>query len=49
MRSAGHNLGVNLDEFFLIIRFTRHWIHYGLLAHFGICVLVAGIEGMAGK
>ena len=33
----------------LIVRFTRHWIHYGLLAHVGVCVLVAAIQGLLGN
>jgi len=40
---------VAIEDVFLIIRFTRHWIHYGFLAHIGVCVVVAAIEGAAGK
>lgn len=40
---------VAMQDVFLIIRFTRHWIHYGFIAHIGICVLVAAIEGALGR
>jgi hypothetical protein len=33
----------------LVIRFTRHWIHYGFLAHISICTLIAAAEGLLGK
>ncbi len=36
-----------LQDLHLVIRFTRHWIHYGWIAHVLICTLVAGIEGLA--
>jgi hypothetical protein len=32
----------------LVLRFTRHWIHYGFLAHTSVCVLVAAVEGVLG-
>lgn len=38
-----------MQDFLLIIRFTRHWIHYGFMAHIGICVLIAAVEGVFGK
>jgi len=34
---------------YLVIRFTRQWIHYGFLAHTSLCVLVAAVEGLLGK
>jgi hypothetical protein len=34
---------------YLVIRFTRLWIHYGFLAHVAICVVVAAIEGLLGR
>jgi hypothetical protein len=40
---------VALQDFYLILRFTRHWIHYGFLAHIGICVLIAAFEGVLGR
>ncbi len=33
----------------LVIRFTRHWIHYGFIAHILVCTLVAAVEGMMGR
>ena len=33
----------------LVIRFTRHWIHYGFLAHTFLCVLIAAVEGLMGR
>ncbi len=30
----------------LVIRYTRHWIHYGIFAHTIICVLTAAVEGV---
>lgn len=35
------------DDLGLVLRFTRHWIHYGLLAHTGVCVLIAAAKGLA--
>jgi hypothetical protein len=34
------------QDFVLILRFTRHWIHYGLLGHLLACALIAGISGL---
>jgi hypothetical protein len=33
----------------LILRFTRHWIHYGFIAHVSVCVLIAAAEGLMGR
>jgi hypothetical protein len=33
----------------LVIRFTRHWIHYGFLGHTFLCVLIAAVEGLMGR
>ena len=33
----------------LVIRFTRHWIHYGFLGHTFLCVLIAAVEGLLGR
>jgi hypothetical protein len=38
-----------MRDVYLILRFTRHWIHYGFLAHVSICVLVAAFEGLLGR
>jgi hypothetical protein len=32
----------------LVIRFTRHWIHYGFFAHVTICAIVAALKGVLG-
>ncbi len=33
----------------LIIRFTRHWIHYGFMAHIAICTVIAAVEGVLSR
>ena len=33
----------------LVVRFTRHWIHYGYIAHTVVCVLIAAVEGLVGR
>ncbi|HTS74930.1 MAG TPA: hypothetical protein VMG40_01935 [Bryobacteraceae bacterium] len=38
-----------IEDLYLILRFTRHWIHYGVLAHTAVCVLIAAVEGIAGR
>jgi hypothetical protein len=38
-----------MQDFYLIVRFTRNWIHYGFLAHIGICVSIGALEGLLGK
>jgi hypothetical protein len=38
-----------MRDVYLIIRFTRHWIHYGFLTHVAICSLVAAVEGVMGR
>jgi hypothetical protein len=35
-----------VQDVYLVIRFTRHWIHYGVLAHIVVCTLVAAVEGV---
>jgi len=40
---------VAMEDVRLIIRFTRHWIHYGFLAHILICTVVAAVEGLLGR
>ncbi len=37
------------DDFRLIMRFTRHWIHYGFLTHTTICVVIAAVKGVLGS
>ena len=35
-----------MHDLYLVIRYTRNWIHYGMLSHVVICVVVAGIKGI---
>ena len=39
---------VPMGDVQLIIRFTRHWIHYGYLAHITVCTIVGAIKGVLG-
>ena len=36
-------------DLYMIMRFTRQWIHYGFLLHIGICVVVGAAEGLMGR
>jgi hypothetical protein len=38
-----------MQDLYMVFRFTRHWIHYGFLAHVVICVLASAIEGLLGN
>jgi hypothetical protein len=38
-----------MQDLYLVVRFTRNWIHYGVLAHIAICTLIAAVEGILGK
>jgi hypothetical protein len=38
-----------MEDIRLVIRFTRHWIHYGILAHVTVCSIVAAVEGLLGR
>ena len=38
-----------MEDLKLIIRFTRHWIHYGFIAHVAICTIVGAVEGILGR
>jgi hypothetical protein len=38
-----------MQDIYLVVRFTRNWIHYGFLAHIVICVGIAALEGVLGK
>lgn len=42
MRNSAH-----LQDLFLVLRYTRHWIHYGFLAHVVFFVLAAAVQGIA--
>jgi hypothetical protein len=34
------------EDISLMLRYTRRWIHYGMIAHIVICTLIAAIEGV---
>ncbi len=38
-----------MEDAWLVIRYTRHWIHYGLLTHIAICAIVGAVEGVLGR
>jgi len=38
-----------MRDLFLVLRFTRQWIHYGFFAHILICVTVGAVEGLLSK
>lgn len=38
-----------MQDIFLVIRLTRHWIHYGFITHVLICTLIAAVEGLLGR
>jgi len=38
-----------MGEVALVVRFTRNWIHYGLLGHTVVCILIAAVEGLLGR
>ena len=38
-----------MSDVYLVLRFTRRWIQYGIFAHTLICTVVAAIEGVMGK
>jgi len=40
---------VQIEDVYLVIRFTRHWIHYGFISHIAVCVLIAAAEGLLGR
>jgi hypothetical protein len=35
-----------MQDLHLIIRFTRHWIHYGFIGMVTLFTLIAAIEGV---
>lgn len=35
-----------MQDLVLVLRYTRHWIHYGFFAHIGLCVLAAAAQGV---
>ena len=38
-----------MQDVYLVIRFTRHWVHYGIFAHVLVCTVVAACEGLLGR
>jgi hypothetical protein len=40
----GHVVGPR--DVLQVVRFTRHWIHYGFLAHITVCIVIAALEGL---
>ena len=38
-----------MEDVKLVIRFTRHWIHYGFMAHIAVCAVIGAIEGLLGR
>lgn len=38
-----------MSDLSLVLRYTRRWIQYGVLAHTVICTLVGAIEGVLGR
>ena len=38
-----------MRDVLLVVRFTRHWIHYGFIAHTVVCVVIAAVEGLMGR
>jgi hypothetical protein len=38
-----------MQDVVLVIRYTRHWIHYGFIAHVAICTIIAAVEGLLGR
>ena len=38
-----------MSDVSLVIRYTRRWIQYGVLAHTVICTVIAAVEGVLGR
>ncbi|MBX9603091.1 MAG: hypothetical protein K2X35_18955 [Bryobacteraceae bacterium] len=36
-------------DFFLVIRYTRNWLHYGFMALIFVCVLVGAVKGLLAR
>jgi hypothetical protein len=45
----GENASTAMQDFYLVLRFTRHWIHYGFLTHVVLCTVIAAVEGLLGR
>jgi hypothetical protein len=37
-----------MRDFYLVMRYTRHWIHYGILTHIVLCTTIAAAKGLFG-
>lgn len=42
--SHGHQPGLRADMV-LIVRYTRNWVHYGLISFIVLCSLIAALQG----
>jgi hypothetical protein len=38
-----------MQDIYLVVRFTRNWIHCGFLGHIAICVVIAALEGVLSR
>jgi hypothetical protein len=38
-----------MSDVYLVLRYTRRWIQYGIFAHTAVCAVVAAIEGVMGR
>ena len=38
-----------LVDAWLVLRYTRHWIHYGSISFVVICAVIAAVRGVAGQ
>jgi hypothetical protein len=38
-----------MSDVYLVLRYTRRWIQYGIFAHTALCAIVAAIEGVMGR
>ena len=38
-----------MRDLYMVVRFTRHWIHYGFLALITVCTFVGAVEGLLGR
>ena len=38
-----------MQDVLQVLRLTRHWIHYGILTHVSLCVLVGAVRGLLGR
>jgi hypothetical protein len=46
---AGSGTHCGMRDVHLVVRFTRHWIHYGFLTHTIVCIVIAALEGLMGR